>query len=46
MIGEYLYPAVKRYEPAIADRITGMILELDNTELLAILESDEQLKDN
>lgn len=44
MLGEKLYPAVSRLEPELAGKITGMLLEMDNTEILTILESETQLR--
>merc|ERR1712008_382316 len=44
MIGEKLFPAIARYQPELAGKITGMMLEMDNSELLILLESDVQLK--
>ncbi|UJR12453.1 hypothetical protein I4U23_016629 [Adineta vaga] len=44
MLGERLYPLVKNMQPELAGKITGMILEFDNTELLHMLESRESLK--
>merc|ERR1740138_381587 len=44
MIGEKLYPAIAKYKPAEAGKITGMMLEMDNSELLMLLESEAQLK--
>jgi len=44
MLGEKLFPAVCRYQPELAGKITGMMLEMDNSELLMLLESDVQLK--
>merc|ERR1740123_1555586 len=40
MLGEKLFPAVSRYQPELAGKITGMMLEMDNSELLMLLESD------
>merc|ERR1719188_2669679 len=44
MIGEKLFPAISRHQPELAGKITGMMLEMDNSELLILLESDNQLK--
>merc|ERR1719380_47631 len=44
MIGEKLYPAIAKFRPAEAGKITGMMLEMDNSELLMLLERDDQLK--
>merc|ERR1712039_313061 len=44
MIGEKLYPAIARFQPELAGKITGMMLEMDNSELLILLESEQQLK--
>merc|ERR1719445_2079984 len=44
MLGEKLFPAVAKYQPELAGKITGMMLEMDNSELLILLESDAQLK--
>jgi len=44
MIGEKLFPAIAKYQPELAGKITGMMLEMDNSELLILLESDQQLK--
>ena len=44
MLGEKLYPAIARYQPESAGKITGMMLEMDNSELLILLELEQQLK--
>jgi len=44
MIGEKLYPAIAKLQPELAGKITGMMLEMDNSELLILLESEPQLK--
>merc|ERR1719401_1988308 len=45
MLGEKLFPAISRHQPELAGKITGMMLEMDNSELLMLLESEQQLKD-
>merc|ERR1740130_1315288 len=44
MIGEKLYPAIARIQPELAGKVTGMMLEMDNSELLMLLESEQQLR--
>ncbi|KAL3888366.1 hypothetical protein ACJMK2_000734 [Sinanodonta woodiana] len=45
MLGERLFPLIQRmYYPDLAGKITGMLLELDNYELLHMLDSSESLK--
>jgi polyadenylate-binding protein len=44
MIGERLYRQISRYQPDLAAKLTGMMLEMDNSELLMLLESEMRLK--
>ncbi|KAB1208508.1 Polyadenylate-binding protein 8 [Morella rubra] len=44
MLGENLYPLVEQLEPENAAKVTGMLLEMDQTEVLHLLESPEALK--
>ncbi|XP_056646288.1 polyadenylate-binding protein 1-like isoform X2 [Diorhabda carinulata] len=44
MLGERLFPLIQRMYPDLAGKITGMLLEIDNTELLHMLEHQESLK--
>jgi len=44
MLGEKLFPLVTKCQPEMAGKITGMMLEMDNSELLILLESEQQLK--
>merc|ERR1719487_2712218 len=44
MIGEKLYPAIAKIAPDMAGKVTGMMLEMDNSELLMLLESEQQLR--
>jgi polyadenylate-binding protein len=43
MIGERLFPLIQTQQPQLAGKITGMLLEMDNGELLNLLESHEAL---
>uniref|UniRef100_A0A7N5K975 Poly(A) binding protein cytoplasmic 1 like n=1 Tax=Ailuropoda melanoleuca TaxID=9646 RepID=A0A7N5K975_AILME len=43
MIGERLYPLIYDTHTQLAGKITGMLLEIDNSELLLMLESPESL---
>nr|CAD1824935.1 unnamed protein product [Ananas comosus var. bracteatus] len=44
MLGESLYPLVEQLERDHAAKVTGMLLEMDQTEVLHLLESPEALK--
>ena len=44
MLGEVLYPLVEQVEAESAAKVTGMLLEMDQTEVLHLLESPEALK--
>ncbi|KAL5705648.1 Polyadenylate-binding protein 8 [Ranunculus cassubicifolius] len=44
MLGENLYPLVDQLEHEMAAKVTGMLLEMDQTEVLHLLESPEALK--
>ncbi|KAF3435430.1 hypothetical protein FNV43_RR22519 [Rhamnella rubrinervis] len=44
MLGENLYPLVEQLEPDNAAKVTGMLLEMDQTEVLHLLESPDALK--
>ena len=44
MLGEKLFPLIQRTHPELAGKITGMLLELDTSELFHMLESTESLK--
>lgn len=44
MLGENLYPLVDQLEHDHAAKVTGMLLEMDQTEVLHLLESPDALK--
>lgn len=44
MLGERLFPLIARMYSELAGKITGMLLEIDNSELLHMLEHHESLK--
>ncbi|KAJ7540566.1 hypothetical protein O6H91_10G022100 [Diphasiastrum complanatum] len=43
MLGERLFPLVQSHQYELAGKITGMLLEMDNSELLLLLESPDAL---
>ncbi|GKU98919.1 hypothetical protein SLEP1_g11854 [Rubroshorea leprosula] len=44
LLGEHLYPLVEQLEHENAAKVTGMLLEMDQPEVLHLLESPEALK--
>lgn len=44
MLGERLFPLIQCMYPNLTGKITGMLLEIDNSELLHMLEHGESLK--
>jgi polyadenylate-binding protein len=44
MLGERLFPLIQGMYPDLAGKITGMLLEIDNSELVHMLEHQESLK--
>jgi polyadenylate-binding protein len=44
MLGESLYPLVDQLEHDQAAKVTGMLLEMDQTEVLHLIESPDALK--
>merc|ERR1719197_1644596 len=43
-LGERLFPLISRHRPDLAGKITGMMLELDNIEIIKLLENENVLK--
>jgi polyadenylate-binding protein len=44
MLGERIFPLIQSMYPDLAGKITGMLLEIDNSELVHMLEHQESLK--
>ncbi|KAL1957442.1 hypothetical protein VTO42DRAFT_6010 [Malbranchea cinnamomea] len=44
MLGEALYPKIHAQQPELAGKITGMLLEMDNTELLTLIDDEAALR--
>jgi polyadenylate-binding protein len=45
VLGERIFPLIAKDQPELAGKITGMLLEMDNTELLHLLESPQALQE-
>ena len=46
MLGERLFPLIQRIVPDLAGKITGMLLEINNAELVHMLDDHKTLKEN
>lgn len=44
ILGERLYPVVEKMYPDMAGKITGMLLEIDNHELMRMIENQDSLR--
>ncbi|KAL9101322.1 MAG: hypothetical protein Q9163_003411 [Psora crenata] len=45
MLGEAIYPKIQTMQPELAGKITGMLLEMDPPELVALTEDNEKLRE-
>ena len=45
ILGKQLYPLIKRMSPDLAKEVTDVLLEIDNSNLIHMLEDQELLKD-
>lgn len=46
ILGERLFPLVSRQQPELGPKITGMLLQMDNSEILHLIESPEALAES
>lgn len=44
LLGEALFPKIQVIQPELAGKITGMLLEMDNAELVGLIEDDAALR--
>lgn len=44
MLGEALYPKIQEMQPELAGKITGMLLEMDNSELINLTSDEAALR--
>lgn len=44
MLGEMIFPKISAIQPELAGKITGMLLEMDNAELVNLIEDDGALR--
>ncbi|KAI9839429.1 MAG: Protein phosphatase PP2A regulatory subunit B [Sclerophora amabilis] len=44
LLGEALYPKIHQQQPKLAGKITGMLLEMDNQELLSLIDDEGALR--
>ncbi|KAI0429996.1 polyadenylate binding protein [Xylaria sp. FL1042] len=44
MVGEAIFPKIAAIQPDLAGKITGMLLEMDNAELVQLVDDDAQLR--
>jgi polyadenylate-binding protein len=46
ILGERLFPLVSRHQPDLGPKITGMLLQMDNSEVLHLIESPDALTES
>ncbi|KAI1848921.1 hypothetical protein JX265_001252 [Neoarthrinium moseri] len=44
MLGEVIFPKIAALQPELAGKITGMLLEMDNNELVNLIDSEDALR--
>lgn len=44
ILGEAIFPKIQNFQPDLAGKITGMLLEMDNQELVHLIEDESALK--
>ena len=44
LLGEKLYPLVEKLEPKRSGKVTGMLLEMDEAEIVDLIKSPEALR--
>ncbi|KAH7376354.1 polyadenylate-binding protein [Plectosphaerella cucumerina] len=44
ILGELIFPKIAAQQPELAGKITGMLLEMDNAELITLIEDDAAMK--
>ncbi|KAI0019130.1 Polyadenylate-binding protein/Hyperplastic disc protein [Xylariomycetidae sp. FL0641] len=44
MLGELIFPKIQALQPELAGKITGMLLEMDNNELVNLIEDEASLR--
>ncbi|KAI2628451.1 polyadenylate binding protein [Hypoxylon sp. NC1633] len=44
MLGELIFPKIQAIQPELAGKITGMLLEMDNSELVNLIEDGDALR--